>query len=126
MQKPDISHSKVQESYPGLLDPLRKHIYVSDFYEEYSVIMELVLNSVTVTVRKSCHADENLIYFDTDIPGDVIIHWGVCRNDIKKWETPSAPFPPSSKIFRQKALQTLLQVRSNSSFCPVLCLTLKS
>lgn len=109
--KPDISYSKDQESNPDLQDPLLNHIYVSDFDEEYSIIKEeFILNSVTVTVRKSSEAEKNLVYFDTDVPGEAIIHWGVCRNDMKNWEIPPAPFPPSSKIFRQKALQTLLQV----------------
>ncbi|KAL0910076.1 hypothetical protein M5K25_021010 [Dendrobium thyrsiflorum] len=114
--KPDVSHSKDQGSNPDILDPLRNHIRISDFYEEYALITEeFVLNSVTVTVISS-EADKNLVYFDTDMPGDVIIHWGVCRNDIKNWEIPPAPFPPSSKIFRQKALQTLLKVSSNCPF----------
>ncbi|XP_020592585.1 alpha-amylase 3, chloroplastic isoform X2 [Phalaenopsis equestris] len=113
--KPDNSHSKDQECNPVLLDHSLNHRHISDFYEEYSVIKEeFVLNSVTITVRKSCEADKHLVYFDADLP-DVIIHWGVCRNDIKNWELPPAPFPPSSNIFRQNALQTLLQPKANGS-----------
>ncbi|XP_028556674.1 alpha-amylase 3, chloroplastic isoform X2 [Dendrobium catenatum] len=113
--KPDVSHSKDEGSNPDILDPLRNRIRISDFYEEYALITEeFVLNTVTVTVISS-EEDKNLVYFDTDMPGDVIIHWGVCRNDIKNWEIPPAPFPPSSKIFRQKALQTLLKPKADGS-----------
>lgn len=114
--KSDASHSKDHESSSDLLDSSHGCRHISDFYEEYSAIKEeFVLNSVTVTVRSSIEENKTLVYFDTDLLGDVIIHWGVCRNEMKNWEIPPPPFPPSTKIFRQKALQTLLQPKADGS-----------
>ncbi|XP_020241868.1 alpha-amylase 3, chloroplastic isoform X2 [Asparagus officinalis] len=83
---------------------------ITGFCEEYTILKEeQVQNSMTVTVKKSNEANKNLLHFDTDIPGNVVVHWGVCRNNNKHWEVPSKPHPPSTKILRRKALQTLLQ-----------------
>lgn len=89
---------------------------ITGFYEEYPILKdELVHNSMTVTVKKSNVTDKNLVHIDTDIPGNVVVHWGVRRENKKHWEVPSAPHPPSTKIFRKKALQTLLQVCRNKT-----------
>jgi len=106
--KPEKSRSK---------EELVQNRQIAGFYEEYPIMKEeLAQNSMTVHVKKSNQADKNLVHIDTDIPGDVVAHWGVCRDNNKHWEVPSTPHPPSTKIFRRKALQTLLQVRGNKTF----------
>ncbi|KAM0932684.1 putative glycosidase [Dioscorea sansibarensis] len=88
------------------------------FYEEYSISKEeKVKNTMTVTVRKSNETDKNLVYFETDLLGDVTIHWGVCRDNSKKWEIPPTPHPPATKNFRSKALQTSLQHKKDGLGC---------
>lgn len=84
------------------------------FYEEFSISKEhFVQNSMTVVVKKSDETNKNLVHIDTDVPGDVVVHWGVCRDNSKQWEVPSTPHPPSTTIFRKKALQTLLQPKAD-------------
>lgn len=116
--KAEGSSSKPQETVGEAKVTKRQSRHIQGFYEEYSLLKEEFLqNFMTVTVRKSDESDKNIVQFDTDIPGDVVVHWGVCRDDGKKWEIPPAPHPPATKIFRRKALQTLLQVhRKGTAF----------
>ncbi|PKA50955.1 Alpha-amylase 3, chloroplastic [Apostasia shenzhenica] len=110
LMKHDVSDFEDQENNSNI-----HQILMKDYYEEYSVIKaEFAQNSLTVTV-KSGGANKMLVYFDTDVPGDVTIHWGVCKDKNIRWELPSAPFPPSTRIFRQKALQTALQPKADGS-----------
>ncbi|KAH1154274.1 hypothetical protein GLYMA_18G125300v4 [Glycine max] len=44
-----------------------------------------------------------------DIPGDILLHWGVCRDNLKWWEIPPAPHPPETIAFKDRALRTKLQ-----------------
>ncbi|TVU35324.1 hypothetical protein EJB05_17209, partial [Eragrostis curvula] len=89
---------------------------ISAFCEEYPIVKsEYVQNFVTVTVRKDNGTHKKLVEFDTDIPGEVIIHWGVCKDNTMTWEIPPEPHPPTTKIFRQKALQTLLQKKADGT-----------
>lgn len=84
---------------------------IAGLYEEFSISKEEpVQNLMTVTVRKSNDTEKKLVQLDTDIPGEVTVHWGVCKDDSKKWEIPPTPHPPATKLFRSKALQTSLQV----------------
>ncbi|KAF3971426.1 hypothetical protein ACB098_03G165000 [Castanea mollissima] len=53
----------------------------------------------------------------TDLPGDVVIHWGVCLDGAKKWEIPSAPYPPETIAFKDKALRTRLQPKEGGDGC---------
>eukprot|EP01018_Ginkgo_biloba_P011704 Gb_02250 [translate_table: standard] len=80
-------------------------------YEEYKLSKETVVeNFVTVSVRKSKEKRLNLVSFDTDLPGDVVLHWGVCRNDSKKWEIlMQSQYPSNTTVYRRRALQTPLQ-----------------
>lgn len=81
------------------------------FYEEHSVFKELLIdNLMTVSVRHSKEEDKNELYIETDLPGDVVVHWGVCRDESKKWEVPEEPYPPETITFKNKALRTRLQV----------------
>lgn len=84
---------------------------IAHFYEEFPIVKEeFVPNYMTVSVRRSNDADKKFVNFETDLPGDVIVHWGVCKDDGGKWEVPPTPHPPATKVFRHRALQTLLQV----------------
>lgn len=86
--------------------------HVEGFYEECSFLKEeLVQSFVTVSVTNNLKEDNTFVRFDTDLPGDVVVHWGVCRDGTKTWEIPPAPHPPETKVFRNKALQTLLKVQ---------------
>lgn len=81
------------------------------FYEEQAVVKEILVdNSVSVSVRHCLETAKNLLYIETDLPGDVIVHWGICKDDGKTWEIPSEPYPPETSMFKDKALRTLLQV----------------
>ncbi|RZB51779.1 Alpha-amylase 3, chloroplastic [Glycine soja] len=52
---------------------------------------------------------ENSQLEETDIPGDILLHWGVCRDNLKWWEIPPAPHPPETLAFKDRALRTKLQ-----------------
>ncbi|CAI9779330.1 unnamed protein product [Fraxinus pennsylvanica] len=80
------------------------------FYEEQAVVKEtLVDNSVSVSVRHCLETAKNLLNIETDLPGDVIVHWGICKDEGKTWEIPSEPYPPETSMFKDKALRTRLQ-----------------
>ncbi|KAJ7953759.1 Alpha-amylase [Quillaja saponaria] len=82
------------------------------FYEELPITKEVsVNNSVSVSVKKCLETGKNLLYLETDLPGDVVVHWGVSRDDERKWEIPPSPHPPETMLFKDKALRTRLQSR---------------
>ncbi|TYH83653.1 hypothetical protein ES332_D02G146100v1 [Gossypium tomentosum] len=86
------------------------------FYEEQPIVKEVsVGNMVNVAIRKFPDAANIVLHLETDIPGDVVVHWGVCRDDAKTWEIPAVPYPPETTVFRNKALRTLLQPTGNGS-----------
>ncbi|WOL02990.1 alpha-amylase 3, chloroplastic [Canna indica] len=115
LPKAEGSSSKQKDSAGEVRDTMIQNRHISQFSEEISISKQLlVTNSMTVSVRKSDDTDKKIIQFDTDLPGDVIVHWGVCTNDGRKWVIPSTPHPPTTKIFRQKVLQTLLQPKADS------------
>lgn len=108
--KKEASHSKVHDSVEAG-EPKQDKKHLEGFYEEQPIAKEVVFrNSVTVSVRKCPETAKNLLYLETDLPEDVVVHWGVCRGDTKKWEVPAAPYPPETFLFKNKALRTLLQV----------------
>lgn len=81
------------------------------FNEELPIVKEVAVdNSVSVSVRQCPETTKYLLYLATDLPGDVIVHWGACRDETRKWEIPAAPHPPETTVFKNKALRTLLQV----------------
>ena len=92
-------------------DPPHQNSRLEGFYEEHPIVREtLVDNSVTVSVTQCPETAKNLLYIETDLPGDVIVHWGVCKDKGRKWELPEQPYPSETKVFKNKALRTLLQV----------------
>lgn len=109
--KAEESHPKGQDS-SSVSGELNENIRcISGFYEEHSIVKHVpVDNSLNVSVKKCPETARNLLYLETDLFGDVVVHWGVCRDDNKAWEIPASPHPPETKQFKNKALQTLLQV----------------
>nr|AHI58937.1 alpha-amylase 3 [Boehmeria nivea] len=96
-------------------EPGQDNSPVEGFQEELPIVKEVaVCNSVTVTVRKCPDTANSLLYMETDLPGNVIIHWGVCRDDANKWEIPDST-PPYTLVFKDKALRTLLQAKEGGN-----------
>ncbi|PHT33992.1 Alpha-amylase 3, chloroplastic [Capsicum baccatum] len=80
------------------------------FYEEHAIVKEtLVDNIVRVSVKQCPETAKNILYIDTDLPGNVILHWGICKGDTKIWELPAMPYPTETVVFKNNALRTLLQ-----------------
>lgn len=106
-----MSSANGSESSNESREATQKSRSLEGFCEEQPIAKQVAFNnSVTVSVRKCPETDRNLLYVETDLAGDVFIHWGVCRDDAKTWEIPDAPLPPETVSFRNKALQTRLQV----------------
>lgn len=83
------------------------------FYVELPIKKEVSINnSVNVSIKKCFESEivKNLLFFETDLPGDVVLHWGVCRDDSRRWEVPPPPHPPETAAFKDRALRTQLQV----------------
>ncbi|CAI0627748.1 unnamed protein product, partial [Linum tenue] len=98
-------------------DVKREDRKVEGIYEEQPITKHIAIeNSVTVSVRKCPETSKNLLYLETDLP-EVVVHWGVCRDDAKNWETPPGPHPPETVIFKEKALRTLLQPKEDGRGC---------
>lgn len=107
--KSEGAHPKGEDSSESRY-PNQKKKSLEGFYEEHSIVREvLISNSVTVSVRKCPEMAKNLLYMETDLPGDVVVHWGVCKDDGKKWEIPAEPYPAETIVFKNKALRTLLK-----------------
>ncbi|XP_031402932.1 alpha-amylase 3, chloroplastic isoform X2 [Punica granatum] len=116
--KGEASQSKAQDSISASSDPKQEDSSLEGFYDELPLVKQLPLhNSVGVSVRKCRETAKNIIYLETDLPGDVVVHWGVCRDDAKNWEIPAAPHPPETILFKNKALRTLLKQKEGSSGC---------
>uniref|UniRef100_A0A0E0N1N0 alpha-amylase n=1 Tax=Oryza rufipogon TaxID=4529 RepID=A0A0E0N1N0_ORYRU len=114
LQKPEGPIAEPHKTVPDDKGSRTKHI--SGFYEEYPILKTVyVQNFVTVNVRENIETNKHAVEFDTDIPGEVIIHWGVCKDNTMTWEIPPEPHPPATMIFRQKALQTMLQQKADGT-----------
>ncbi|XP_057949232.1 alpha-amylase 3, chloroplastic [Malania oleifera] len=110
LRKTEGSQSIEREVSTEPIDSHKPSRGLEGFYEELAIVKEVPLdNSLSVSVRKCPEAAKNILYLETDIPGDVVVHWGVCRDNDKKWEVPAAPYPPGTREFKKKALRTLLQ-----------------
>ncbi|XP_076939237.1 alpha-amylase 3, chloroplastic-like, partial [Bidens hawaiensis] len=91
---------------------------VKSFYIEHPVVQETVVeNSMTVYIKRCSKTSNYLVNMETDIPDDVIVHWGVSKDESKKWEIPSGPYPANTLLFKNKALRTPLQHRENGNGC---------
>ncbi|XP_042511023.1 alpha-amylase 3, chloroplastic-like [Macadamia integrifolia] len=112
--KPEISQPKDQDDISKQMEPKRQNWSLEGFYEEQSILKETTAeNFVTVFVTKSPEKDKNIVCLETDLPGDIVVHWGVCRDNDKRWEIPAGPHPPETKIHKKMALQTLLQPKED-------------
>ncbi|KAL8161546.1 hypothetical protein V2J09_013035 [Rumex salicifolius] len=86
------------------------------FHKEQHVVGKIPLeNVVLVSVRKCGETAKNLVRIETDIPEEVVAHWGVCKDDQKKWEVPSLPHPPDTRVINNRALETKLQPKEDGS-----------
>ncbi|XP_042052904.1 alpha-amylase 3, chloroplastic-like isoform X2 [Salvia splendens] len=86
------------------------------FYVEHSVFKEICIdNSMSVSVSHCSEKAKNVVRIETDLPGDVVVHWGVWRDEGKNWEVPVEPYPPETITFKNKALQTRLQQKTDGT-----------
>ncbi|PIN17014.1 Alpha-amylase [Handroanthus impetiginosus] len=107
--KPEAAESKGEDI--GKLNLRSRPL--QGFYEEHSVFKEIVaFNSLSVSVRHCQEKAKNVLYIETDLLGDVVVHWGVCKDESRNWEIPAEPYPPETTVFRNKALRTLLQQKT--------------
>ena len=109
--KAEASPSKDENSVTGTKDVKQENRQLEGFYEEQPIVKQVTIqNSATVSVTKCSKSPKNLLYLETDLWGEVVVHWGVCRDDAKNWEIPAGPHPPETTLFKNKALRTKLQV----------------
>lgn len=95
-------------------DPKQENNQLEGFYVEMPITKEVPINnSISVSIKKCFELEmvKNLLYFETDLSGDIVLHWGVCRDDSRRWEVPPSPHPPETVAFKDKALRTRLQVQ---------------
>lgn len=94
------------------LEENQQNWQLEEFYEEVSFLKEVIVeNSLNISVRKCSETAKNLLHLETNLPRDVVVHWGVSRDDTKNWELPADPYPPATTRFKNKALRTVLQPR---------------
>ncbi|KAM7487400.1 hypothetical protein LguiB_024884 [Lonicera macranthoides] len=103
-------HTKVEDSIDDIGEPNQQKRLLKGFHEEHSIVKENIFdNSLSISVKRCPDTANNLLYIETDLPGDVVVHWGVCKDEGKKWEIPAEPYPAETLVFKDKALRTLLQ-----------------
>lgn len=108
---PDEPGADVQEKGKSSSGSTKEGKGLEEFYEEMPISKHVAGdNSVSVTARKCPETSKNIVSIETDLPGDVTVHWGVCKNGNKKWEIPAEPHPEETSLFKNKALRTRLQV----------------
>jgi hypothetical protein len=109
--KPESTVDKVQDNNSESENPEKENSQVEGFNVELSLTKEVTVNnSISVSIRKCSETAKYLLDLETDIPGDIFLHWGVCRDDLKIWEAPPAPHPPQTVSFKKTALRTQLKV----------------
>ncbi|KAG2702261.1 hypothetical protein I3760_06G081800 [Carya illinoinensis] len=113
----EVSHTNDSDGTNEFREPKQESRSLEGFYEQPIAKHVALENSVTVSVRKCPETAKSLLYVETDLPGDVVIHWGVYRDDAKRWEIPSGPHPPETIFFRDKALRTRLQPKEGGDGC---------
>ncbi|KAL1327688.1 hypothetical protein HN51_037700 [Arachis hypogaea] len=112
--KSEAMHSNDQNDGKQSSEPKQGNSQLEGFYVELPITKEVtVSNSISVSVKKCAETANNLLYLETDIPGEVLLHWGVCKDDMRKWEVPPAPHPAETVAFKNRALRTKLQSRDS-------------
>ncbi|KAJ1386029.1 Glycosyl hydrolase, family 13, catalytic domain [Sesbania bispinosa] len=104
-------------------DQKQENNQLQGFYIEMPITKKVSINnSINVSIKKCFESEavKNLLYIETDLPGDIVLHWGVCRDDSRRWEVPPAPHPPETKAFKDKALRTRLQPEGSGKGSSVL------
>ncbi|KAG6429675.1 hypothetical protein SASPL_107727 [Salvia splendens] len=100
----------------GIKESSLKQRPLQGFYVEQSVFKEICIdNSMSVSVSHCTEKAKNVVRIETDLPGDVVAHWGVWRDEGKNWEVPVEPYPPETITFKNKALQTRLQQKTDGT-----------
>uniref|UniRef100_A0A7N0ULS4 1,4-alpha-D-glucan glucanohydrolase n=1 Tax=Kalanchoe fedtschenkoi TaxID=63787 RepID=A0A7N0ULS4_KALFE len=114
LQKTEVTDSTTEGGQS--VDTKRRARQLEGFYEEHSIVKEsYVDNSLTVSVRECPQTFKHLVQVETDYTGDVVVHWGVCRDDTRSWKLPEGPYPPNTTPFKKKALRTLLQPKEGGN-----------
>lgn len=114
--KPDEPGADVQEKGKSSSGSTKEGKGLEEFYEEMPISKHVAGdNSVSVTARKCPETSKNIVSIETDLPGDVTVHWGVCKNGNKKWEIPAEPYPEETSLFKNKALRTRLQRKDDGN-----------
>ncbi|GAU37541.1 hypothetical protein TSUD_369890 [Trifolium subterraneum] len=109
--KSESTVDKVQANSSESENPKTENSLVEGFNVELSLTKEVTVNnSISVSIRKDSETAKYLLDLETDIPGDIFLHWGACRDDLKIWEAPPAPHPPQTVSFKKTALRTQLKV----------------
>ncbi|XP_004489999.1 alpha-amylase 3, chloroplastic isoform X2 [Cicer arietinum] len=105
-----------QDDSSESIDPKQENDQLEGYNVEIPITKKVLINNfISVSVKKYFESEEvkNLLYLETDLPGDVALHWGVCRDDSRKWEVPPAPHPSETVKFKDKALRTQFKPRGN-------------
>ncbi|XP_050236433.1 alpha-amylase 3, chloroplastic isoform X2 [Mercurialis annua] len=114
----EASPSKDEDINNEIKDLKQGKRQLEGFYEEHPIVKYVTIqNSAAVSVTKCSKTAKTLLYLETDLPGEVLVHWGVCRNDAKNWEIPAGPYPPETTLFKNKALRTMLQLKDGGNGC---------
>ncbi|KAK1437766.1 hypothetical protein QVD17_03564 [Tagetes erecta] len=91
---------------------------VKSFFEEHPIVKETVVeSSMNVYIKRCSKTSKHLVNIETDIPDDVIVHWGISKDESKKWEIPSGPYPANTYLFKNKALRTQLLHKEGGNGC---------
>ncbi|CAK8561509.1 unnamed protein product [Lathyrus sativus] len=112
--KSEATDDKVQDNNSESESPKLESSQVEGFSVELPLTKEVTVNnSINVSIRKCSETAKNILDLETDIMGDIFLHWGACRDDLRKWEAPPAPHPPETIAFKDTALRTRLKSRGS-------------
>lgn len=111
-------HSEGENKSDDSKESIQQKRSLQSFYEEHYIVKETLLeNSMNVYMKKCSEGSSNLLHIETDIPSDVIVHWGVCKDESKKWEIPAGPYPANTSVYKNKALRTQLPLKEDGQGC---------
>ncbi|KAF5754834.1 putative glycosidase [Helianthus annuus] len=91
---------------------------VKGFHVEHPIVQETAVeNAMNVHIKRCLKTSKYLVNMETDIPDDIIVHWGISTDGSNKWEIPSGPYPANTNLFKNKALRTQLQRKEDGNGC---------
>lgn len=123
--KSKISSPEAMENRSDIADSNHSNQGNDGVCKEYKLVKETIVeNFLKVSMQKNKEKKMSLVSFDTDLPGDVVLHWGVCKDNAKRWEIfVNGQYPSNTNVFRSRALQTTLKKKENEvGSWGVLCL----